>query len=88
MKLSGYKHLFDIDAGFDQVTRGLATLRKHDAFPARELDHFSALVKEARAATNSYLIGVMDHAETDVIAAAAVYLGFRTRKLLGGLWGN
>jgi hypothetical protein len=65
VKLSVYKHLLDVNAGFDQVVRGLAALRKSDAFLAKELDRFSILTKEARAATNSYLIGVMEKAETD-----------------------
>jgi hypothetical protein len=64
VKLPVYKNLLDINAGFYQVIRGLAAIRKHDAFLARELDHYSALTKEARAATNSYLIGVMEKAET------------------------
>lgn len=64
MKLSVYKHLLDINAGFDQVNRGLAALRKNDAFLAKELDRFSALAKEARAATNSYLSGEIEHSET------------------------
>jgi hypothetical protein len=45
VKLSVYKHLLAINAVFDQVVRGLAALRKNDAFLARELDHFSALAK-------------------------------------------
>jgi hypothetical protein len=65
VKLPVYKHLFDINVGFDQVVRSLAVLRKNDAFLAKELDRFSALAKEARAATNSYLIAVMAEAETD-----------------------
>ena len=65
MKLPIYKHLLDINAGFDQVVRALAALRKDDAFMAKELDRFSALAKEARAATNSYLIGAIERAETD-----------------------
>jgi len=65
MKLPVYKHLLDINAGFDQVIHALAALRKNDAFLARELDRFGALAKEARAATNSYLIGVIEQAETD-----------------------
>jgi hypothetical protein len=65
VKLPVYKHLLDINAGFDQVVRGLAALRKYDAFLAKELDRYSALVKETRAATNSYLLGVLDQAETD-----------------------
>ena len=64
VKLPVYKHLLDINAGFDQIIRGLAAMRKHDVFRARELDHYGALVKEARAATNSYLIGVIESTET------------------------
>jgi len=64
VKLPVYKHLLDINAGFDQVVSGLAALRKHDGFLAKELDRFSALAKETRAATNSYLIGVLERAET------------------------
>jgi len=64
VKLSVYKHLLDITSGFDQVVRGLAALRKNDAFLAKELDRFSALAKEARAATNSYVIGVLEREET------------------------
>ena len=65
MRLEIYRHLLDINAGFDQVIRGLAALRKHDAFLARELDPYIAFAKEARAATNSYLIGIIERAETD-----------------------
>jgi hypothetical protein len=65
VKLPIYKRLLDINAGFEQVVRGLAALRKNDAFLAKELDRFSALAKEARAATNSYLIGAIERAETD-----------------------
>jgi hypothetical protein len=64
MKLPVFKHLLDINVGFEQVIRGLAALRKHDAFLARELKRFSALAKESRAATNSYLMGVMERNET------------------------
>src|SRR5450631_3187445 len=59
-----YKHLLDINAGFDQVIRGLAALRNHDVFLANELDHYRALSKEARAATNSYLVGQIERDET------------------------
>jgi hypothetical protein len=65
VKLSVYKHLHDVNVGFNQIIHALAALRKDDAFLAKELDRFSALVKETRAATNSYLIGVIERAETD-----------------------
>jgi hypothetical protein len=64
VKLPVYKRLLEVNAGFDQVIRGLAALRKNDAFLAKEIDRFSELAKEARAATNSYLIGVIEHSET------------------------
>jgi hypothetical protein len=65
MKLEIYEHLLAINAGFDQVIRGLAALRELDSFHGRELDHYTALAKEARAATNSYLTGVLERAETN-----------------------
>jgi hypothetical protein len=64
VKLPVYKHLLDINAGFDQVIQALTALRKNDAFLAKELDRYSALVKETRSATNSFLIGVVERAET------------------------
>ena len=64
MKLSVYQHLLNLNAGFDQVVRSLAALRKHDIFLAKELDHYAALAKEARAATTSYLLNAMESAET------------------------
>lgn len=65
MKLAAYKHLLDINAGFDQIISGLAALRKLESFRGRELDHCTALAKEARAVTNSYLTGILERAETD-----------------------
>lgn len=65
MELAIYKHLLEINAGFDQVLRGLAAISKDDTFLARELDRYSALAKETRAATNSYLTGVIESAESE-----------------------
>jgi hypothetical protein len=65
VKLHVYQRLLDLNAGFDQVVRSLAALRKHDGFLAKELDHYAALAKEARAATMSYLLNAMESAETD-----------------------
>lgn len=65
MNLPVYQHLMDINAGFDQVIRGLAAIRKLESFHGQELDRYTALAKETRAATNSYLIGVLERAETD-----------------------
>ena len=65
VKLPAYHHLLNLNAGFDQVVRALAALGKHDIFLAKELGHYAALAKEARAATNSYILGAMERAETD-----------------------
>ncbi len=65
MNLPIYKHLLDINSGFDQVLRGLAAIGKLDSFHGRELRRYTALAKEARAATNCYLTGVLERSETD-----------------------
>ena len=65
MKLQVYNHILGINVSFDRVVRSLVALRKHDAYHRRELGCFSALAKETRAATNSYLAGVMEQVETD-----------------------
>jgi hypothetical protein len=62
MELKVYEHLLVVNAGFDQVLRGLAGLRKHDSFRRREIDRFRALSKEARAATNSRARGAWQRA--------------------------
>jgi hypothetical protein len=65
LKLDIYQHLLRLNAGHDQVMRSLAALRKHGIFESGELARFSALSKEARAATNSYLLAAMEIAETN-----------------------
>ena len=65
MKRDFYLHLLSLNAGFDQVIGSLAALRKHGAFQGGELARFSALSKETRAATNSYLAGVIETVETE-----------------------
>jgi hypothetical protein len=65
LKLDIYQHLLSLNAGYDQVLRSLAALRKYGLFQAGELDRFSAISKENRAATNSYLVGAIETAETD-----------------------
>jgi hypothetical protein len=81
VKLEIYQHVLDINAGFDQVVRGLAALQKNDAFLAKEVVRFSELAKEARAATNSYLVGVVEREETH---EAGRRFGKRRDRELGG----
>ena len=65
MKLNIYQNLLKINAGYQQVIGGLAALRKYRVFHRNELARFSALSKEIKAATNSYLLSAMETAETD-----------------------
>lgn len=65
VKLDVYEHLLCINAGFDQAIRSLTALRRHGAFRRSTLERFTALSKETRAATNSYLVGAIETAETD-----------------------
>ena len=60
-----YMHLLNLSAGFDLVIRSLEALRKHQEFSLPELDGFKELAKETRAATNSYLVGIVENAETE-----------------------
>ena len=64
MKLDIYQNLLSLNAGFEQVVRSLAALRKQAVFERGELARFSALSKEVRAATNSYLVAAIEIAET------------------------
>jgi hypothetical protein len=64
VKLALYQHLLEINAGFDQVVRGLEALRKNAAFLPKKLDRYSALVNETRASANLYLLGIVEQAET------------------------
>jgi len=65
LKLNIYQNLLKINAGYQQVIGGLAALRKYSVFHRNELARFSALSKEIKAATNSYLLSAMETAETD-----------------------
>ena len=65
MKLDVYETLLKINAGFDQAIQSIAALRKHGAFHRGALARFAALSKENRAAATSYILGVIEAAETD-----------------------
>ena len=60
-----YKRLYEIDAGFEHVRRGLVELRHVSAFNRDELARFKALSAETRAAVLSYLASVVETLETD-----------------------
>jgi len=64
MKLDVYEHLLRLNAGFDQAIASLTALRKHGAFKANALARFAGLAKENRAAATSYIVNVIETAET------------------------
>ena len=64
MKLDVYEQLLRLNAGCDQAIGSLAALRKHGAFKANALARFAALLKENRAAATSYIVNVIETAET------------------------
>jgi hypothetical protein len=64
LKRGVYWELARLNLGFDLVLQSLRALRQYRAFPEQELDRYSALSKEARAATNSFLSGVLEASET------------------------
>ncbi len=65
MNVEIYNQLLRINQAHAEVVMALAVLRKHPAFDATTLDCFAALWKETRAATNSYLTGAIEIAETE-----------------------
>jgi hypothetical protein len=60
-----YNQLLRINQAHAEIVAALAVLRKYPAFDATTLDHFAALWKETRAATNSYLAGAIEVSETE-----------------------
>ena len=65
MQLEIYEQWFQVNVGFQQVLDSLKALRKDRTFDAGELDRFRELAQEARVATNSYIAGVVERAETE-----------------------
>ena len=64
-RLRVYERLAGIEAGFEQAIGALHAFRKHSGFARSEIKHLDELTAEARAATLSYLINVIENAETD-----------------------
>ena len=59
-----YEHLAALNTAFDQVRRSLAALARYREFDRPTLLQFSERADEARAASNSYVAGVIEAAET------------------------
>ena len=64
MTVRVYEHLAALNTGLDQVRRSLAALARYREFDRPTLTQFSERAEEARAATNSYVAGVIEAAET------------------------
>lgn len=59
-----YELLRKLNRGYDEAMIALAGLRSHAGFSPKELQRCIALGKEAQAATNSFLAGVIESTET------------------------
>jgi hypothetical protein len=58
MQRAFFEHWLAVNRGFQQVIDNLAAFRQHPEFNPAELKRLTALSKEARAVTNSYLASV------------------------------
>ena len=65
MKVEAYLHLWLINRGFDRALKSLEVLREHPAFRRGEIDRLRNLAQEVQAAMNSYLVSIVEIAETD-----------------------
>jgi hypothetical protein len=63
-----YEQVMAIQGGFEQAAVGLRELRKCGGVEKSEIERFSNLAAEARAATLSYLTNVIEGAESDEAA--------------------
>ena len=63
-----YEQVMAIETGFAQALQGLAALRKSEIFDQSEIERFTDQAAEARATTLSYLLNVIESAETEEAA--------------------
>ena len=61
--LASYKHLYAINAGFEQIIASLGALKSHPAFDRKQLKVLSDLAREARASSSAYLTEVLQTIE-------------------------
>ena len=78
MQAEVYERLHRMNAGFQEVLRGLAALQEHGAFERAALKRCADLVKETRAVLNSYLADTIEAAKTE--EAGRRYLQRRKRE--------
>ena len=59
-----YEHVWEMNAGFEQVLRSLKTLAKYSGLQPDEIRRFAQMAREARAATNSFVLESLGRIET------------------------
>jgi hypothetical protein len=64
VKVEVYFQLWLINRAFDRVLKSLAVLRELPGFHRGEIDRFRNLSQETQSAMNSYLVSVVEVAET------------------------
>ena len=65
-RLNTYEQLLSINTGFELVRKALGALSRGNMFDRKELARFEAWSEETRSSINSYLLGVVEAAETDL----------------------
>ena len=58
-----YRHLYEMNAGYEQVIASLSTLHRNPAFDRKHLVMLSDLAREARASSNAYLTEALQTVE-------------------------
>src|ERR1700756_2285002 len=75
-----YQHLYEMNAGYEQVIASLSALHRNAAFDPKHLAMLSDMAREARASSNAYLTGALQTVE---LAAAGRYFQGRVRRERG-----
>ncbi len=64
MKEKVYEHVLGMNQGYEQVLRSLKALAKYPGLQADEIRRFAQMAREARAATNSFVLESLGRIET------------------------
>ena len=72
-----YQHLYEMNAGYEQVIASLWALHRNAAFDPKHLAMLRDMAGEARASSNAYLTGALQSVE---LAAAGRYFQRRVRR--------
>jgi hypothetical protein len=64
MTVVAYEQLYRLNAGLDQALTSVDNLVRTGSFPKKQVSQFVDLIKETQAATNSFLVGIIEMDET------------------------